>query len=92
MQERIDWWQAFDPGNTAEIPLDLVTASGSGVDPHITPEAAEYQVKRIAAARGMGEDAVRSVILQYKKGRFLGIFGERAVNVLEVNLALDGLL
>ena len=92
VQERIDWWHAFDPSNAAEIPLDLVTASGSGVDPHITPEAAEYQVRRIAGVRGIEEEAVRNVIRDYTKGRFLGVFGERAVNVLEVNLALDGLL
>ena len=72
--------------------MDLVTASGSGVDPHISPEAAEYQVARIAAARNMTEDQVRSIIRSYTRDRFLGFIGQPAVNVLEVNLALDGLL
>lgn len=92
VQERINWWHSFDPANTAEIPMDLVTASGSGVDPNISPEAAEYQVKRIARERNLSEDDVREAIKKYTTGRFLGFWGEPAVNVLKVNLALDGLL
>ena len=92
VQERIDWWHEFDPDNTADIPADLVTASGSGEDPDISPAAAEYQVARIAKARSISEDAVREIIAKYTTGKFLGIWGEKAVNVLKVNLALDGLL
>ena len=92
VKERIDWLHSIDPGNSADIPMDLVTASGSGVDPHITLEAAQYQAARIARERNMSEDAVREIIARYTSGRFLGFWGEPHVNVLKVNLALDGLL
>lgn len=74
------------------IPVDLVTASGSGLDPEISPAAAEYQVDRIAAARNMELDEVRAIIDEYTTGKWLGIFGEERVNVLKVNLALEGLI
>jgi len=92
VEERIAWWRAFDPANQADIPADLVTASGSGVDPYISPEAAQYQAARIAKARDMSEDAVLSVIDKYTQGRFHEFIGEPGVNVLLVNLALDGLI
>ena len=74
------------------IPVDLVTCSGSGLDPHISPAAAEYQVARIAKANDMTEDEVREIIEKCTDGRFLGVFGEETVNVLKVNLMLDGIL
>ena len=74
------------------LPVDMLTASGSGLDPHISPAAAEYQVARIAKANDMTEDEVREIIQNCTNGRFLGIFGEETVNVLEVNLMLDGIL
>ncbi len=74
------------------IPVDLVTCSGSGLDPHISPAAAEYQVARIAKANDMTEDEVREIIKKCTDGKFLGVFGEETVNVLKVNLMLDGIL
>lgn len=74
------------------VPVDLVTCSGSGLDPEISPDAAEYQVPRLAKATGKGEGEVRDIIAQCTKGRFLGVFGEPTVNVLKVNLMLDGAL
>ena len=93
VQERIDALLEADPSMAGTpIPVDLVTVSGSGLDPEISPEAAQYQVHRIAAARGISEEEVQAVIDRYTTGRFLGIFGEPRVNVLKVNLALDGIL
>jgi K+-transporting ATPase ATPase C chain len=73
----------------AEIPVDLITSSGSGLDPHISPAAAEFQIPRAARERRMGEDEVKRLVRKYTEGRQFGVLGEPRVNVLEVNLALD---
>jgi K+-transporting ATPase ATPase C chain len=92
VEERIAWWHLLDPENTNDIPMDLVTASGSGVDPNISPEGAQYQIFRIARQRNISEVTVSTIIKKYTTGRFLGFWGEPSVNVLKVNLALDGLI
>jgi potassium-transporting ATPase KdpC subunit len=89
VRDRIAALRAADPANTAPIPVDLVTASGSGLDPHISPAAAEYQVPRVARVRKMTEADVRKLVAAATEGRTFGILGEPRVNVLELNLALD---
>jgi K+-transporting ATPase ATPase C chain len=85
----VDRLRAINGGGP--VPVDLVTTSASGLDPHISPAAAEYQVARVAAARGMTEDAVRSIVARHTEGLTLGFLGQSPVNVLELNLDLDGL-
>lgn len=93
VDERVEKIRAANPDADMDaVPVDLVTCSGSGLDPEISPDAAEYQVPRLAKATGKSEDEVRDIIAQCTKGRFLGVFGEPTVNVLEVNLMLDGVL
>jgi K+-transporting ATPase ATPase C chain len=89
-KQRIDALHAADPGNNTPIPVDLVTASGSGLDPEISPAAAQYQIARIARVRGIAPAQVEAFVAQATSGRQLGVLGEPRVNVLRLNLLLDG--
>lgn len=89
VQARINALKQADPSNTAPVPVDLVTSSGSGLDPHISLAAAYYQASRIATVREMSEVEVKKLIQKNTQGRFLGVLGEPVVNVLKLNLDLD---
>ena len=89
VRERIAALRAADPGNLAPVPVDLVTSSGSGLDPHISPAAADFQLARVARERGMDSEDLRALVGEYTDGRTFGLLGEPRVRVLELNLALD---
>jgi potassium-transporting ATPase KdpC subunit len=91
VRTRIAALRAADPANSAPVPIDLVTASASGLDPEISVAAANYQAARVARARGLPAERLRALIAQHSEGRLLGVIGEPRVNVLELNLALDAL-
>lgn len=89
VEARIAALRQADPQNTQKIPVDLVTASASGLDPHISPAAALYQVARVARARAVPEEEIRTLVKKYTEDRWLGVLGEKRVNVVLLNLALD---
>jgi potassium-transporting ATPase KdpC subunit len=89
VRARIAALKAADPDNNTPIPVDLVTSSGSGLDPHISPAAAEYQVRRVARIRGLSEEAVQQLVQKHTEKRTLGLLGEPRVNVVELNLDLE---
>lgn len=91
VKARIEALRAADPGNPRPVPIDLVTASASGLDPHISPAAADYQAERVARSRQLDPQTVRQLIAQYSEGPDLDVFGETRVHVLRLNLALDAI-
>lgn len=91
VKQRVADLRAADPGNTAPVPVDLVTASGSGLDPEISLAAAQYQIQRVARARKMSTDELQRLLHRHQRGRMAGFLGEPRVNVVELNLALDAL-
>jgi K+-transporting ATPase ATPase C chain len=90
VKQRVEYLRHAHPDQNGDVPADLVTASASGLDPHISPVAAEYQVSRVANERGMSAEDVRRLVEAHTEGRTMGFFGEPRVNVLELNRALDG--
>lgn len=89
VKARVQALRAADPGNLQPVPVDLVTASASGLDPHISPAAAGYQLARVARVRNLDPDTMRKLVAKHTEGRQFGVLGEPRVNVLELNLALD---